>query len=80
MMDRSAQSDVTTIQLTSCENKPATALVETLARILDPLAFEPLPQSPTLGQVWEQICRLGTARKHAERALRAGYRLTEGQG
>lgn len=80
MMNRSAQSDLPTTQLIPRENTPATAHVEMLAQILDPIAFEPLPQSPTLGQVWDQICRQGTARKHAERALHAGYRPTADQG
>ena len=81
MMNRFAQSDLPTTQLAPREKTPATEHTETLARILDPIAFEPLPQDPNLGQVWEQICRQGSARKHAEGALRAGYRpLTEDQG
>lgn len=51
--------------------------VDTLARVLDPRAFAPLPHRPTLGQLWDQISRQGRAEQHAQRALRAGYRRAQ---
>ncbi|MBP2371361.1 hypothetical protein [Pseudonocardia parietis] len=55
-----------------------TDLIEALAYVLDPIAFESLPPDPVLGQLWAQISRQGTARQHAERAIRVGYRLSSG--
>jgi hypothetical protein len=51
------------------------AAVEALARILDPVAFEPCATAQNLGQQWDRDCRQRVARVHAERALAAGYRL-----
>ena len=45
--------------------------VDALARVLDPDAFEPLPDNPSLWQVWRQVCREGTAREFAARLLDA---------
>lgn len=51
------------------------AAVEALARILDPVAFDPRAVPKNLGQDWDKVSRQMVAREHAERALAAGYRL-----
>jgi hypothetical protein len=51
------------------------AAVEALARILDPVAFEPCAIRANVGQLWDEFARRRVALAHAERALAAGYRL-----
>jgi len=52
-----------------------TAGVEALARVLDPVAFDPRAVPKNLGQEWDRCCRQMLALGHARRALAAGYRL-----
>ena len=51
------------------------AAVEALARILDPVAFDPRAVPKNLGQSWDKAARRYVAVVHATRAIAAGYRL-----
>lgn len=47
--------------------------IATLARVLDPLAYDERAEVRTLGQLWDQISRRMTAELHASRAIAAGW-------
>lgn len=51
-------------------------LVERLAQILDPVAFDDRAEPRTLGALWDQTCRRMTAQQHAARAIAAGWAPT----
>jgi hypothetical protein len=51
------------------------AAVDALARVLDPLAFEPSEHPRNVGHELQRADRKRTAVAHAVRALAAGYRL-----
>ncbi len=48
-------------------------MVERLAQILGPVAFDDRVEPRTLGALWEQTCRRMTAQQYAARAIAAGW-------
>ena len=79
MTEASAQTPSTAIErFSAVDGTIKSDPIEPLAYVLDPVALEPLPTDAVLGQLWAQVSRQGTARQHAEHAIRAGYRLSSG--
>lgn len=46
-----------------------------LARVLDPVAYDPAVEAVTVGQLWDRQRRQAVAEAHATAAHTAGYRL-----